>query len=68
MLRYIKHHLATEEGVQWYGMFSLFVFVIFFLVVLIRITRMRKATIDELSAIPLSDDEPLTKLVDNENL
>ncbi len=68
MLRYIKHHLATEEGVQWYGMFSLFVFVIFFLVVLIRITRMRKATIDELSAIPLSDDEPITKLVDNENL
>lgn len=68
MLRYIKHHLATEEGVQWYGMFSLFVFVIFFLVVLIRIARMRKATIDELSAIPLSDDEPLTKLVDDENL
>lgn len=68
MLRYIKHHLATEEGVQWYGMFSLFVFVIFFLVVLIRITRMRKAMIDELSAIPLSDDEPITKLVDNENL
>lgn len=68
MLRYIKHHLATEEGVQWYGMFSLFVFVIFFLVVLIRIMRMRKATIDELSAIPLSDDEPITKLVDNENL
>jgi len=58
MLRFIKHHLATESGVEFYGIFSLMVFVLFFLVVLIRISRMKKSTIEELSNIPLSTEEP----------
>lgn len=57
MLRFIKHHLATEDGVAFYGMFSLMVFVIFFLVVLIRIWRMKKDTIDELGQLPLGNDD-----------
>lgn len=58
MLRFIKHHLATESGVEFYGIFSLMVFVLFFLVVLIRIWKMKKTTIDELSNIPLLAEEP----------
>lgn len=57
MLRFIKHHLATEDGAAFYGMFSLLVFVIFFLVVLIRIWRMKKDTIDELGQLPLGNDD-----------
>lgn len=57
MLRFIKHHLATESGVEFYGIFSLMVFVLFFLVVLIRISRMKKSTIEELSNIPLATEE-----------
>jgi cytochrome c oxidase cbb3-type subunit IV len=57
MLRYIKHHLATEDGVAYYGMFSLLIFVIFFLIVLIRIWKMKKDTIDELGQLPLSNDD-----------
>lgn len=58
MLRFIKHHLATESGVEFYGIFSLMIFVLFFLVVLIRIWRMKKTTIEELSNIPLLSEEP----------
>ena len=58
MLRFIKHHLATESGVEFYGIFSLMVFVLFFLVVLIRLWKMKKTTIEELSNIPLLAEEP----------
>lgn len=54
MLRFIKHHIATESGVEFYGIFSLVIFVLFFLIVLIRIWRMKKSTIEELSNIPLN--------------
>lgn len=57
MLRFIKHHLSTEQGVDFYGMLSLLIFVIFFLIVVIRVWRMRKATVDELSNIPLEKDQ-----------
>lgn len=57
MLRFIKHHLASESGVAFYGIFSLVIFVLFFLIVLIRIWKMKKSTIEELSSIPLSADQ-----------
>jgi cytochrome c oxidase cbb3-type subunit IV len=57
MLRFIKHHLASESGAEFYGMFSLLIFVLFFLVVLIRISRIKKSTIEELSNIPLGTEE-----------
>lgn len=56
MLRFIKHHLASESGVEFYGIFSLMIFVLFFLVVLIRIWKMNKSAVEELSNIPLSSD------------
>ncbi len=58
MLRFIKHHLATESGVEFYGIFSLMIFVLFFLVVLFRLWRMKKTSIEELSNIPLQMEEP----------
>lgn len=56
MLRFIKHHLASESGVEFYGIFSLMIFVLFFLVVLIRIWKMNKSSVEELSNIPFSSD------------
>ncbi|HRP52764.1 MAG TPA: CcoQ/FixQ family Cbb3-type cytochrome c oxidase assembly chaperone [Fluviicola sp.] len=57
MLRFIKHHLTSEEGVQFYGIISLLIFTIFFGIVIIRMIRMSKDTVDELSNIPLENDE-----------
>jgi hypothetical protein len=62
MLRFIKHHLATEDYASFFGIVSLLIFTSFFLIVLIRIYRMKKETIDELSNIPLGiEDSPLQK-------
>jgi cytochrome c oxidase cbb3-type subunit IV len=57
MLRYIKHHLVSEQGVEFYGMFSLLIFVLFFIFVLIRITKMKKSTIEELGQLPFSSED-----------
>lgn len=57
MLRYIKHYLASEQGVEFYGMFSLLIFVLFFILVLIRITKMKKSTIEELGQLPFSTED-----------
>lgn len=57
MLRFIKHHLSTEQGVDFYGMLSLLIFVIFFLIVVIRVWRMQKSAVEELSNIPLEKDQ-----------
>ncbi len=57
MLRFIKHHIATEDGASFFGLLSLLIFVGFFLIVLIRLYRMNKETINELSNIPLELEE-----------
>lgn len=57
MLRFIKHHLSTEQGVDFYGILSLLIFVTFFLIMLIRVWKMRKTTIEELSNIPLDNEQ-----------
>jgi len=57
MLRFITHNLTTIKGVDIYPILSLLIFVIFFIVVLTRVIRMKKAEIEELSNIPIDSDE-----------
>lgn len=56
MLRYIKHNLTGIDGVDIYPIISLLIFVLFFIVMFTYVARMKKARIEELSAIPLDDD------------
>lgn len=57
MLRFIKHNLGLIDGVSIYPMISLLIFVIFFLVVLTYVIRMKKTEIAELSQMPLEDKD-----------
>jgi cytochrome c oxidase cbb3-type subunit 4 len=57
MLRYIKHNLTDIDGVNIYPIFSLLIFVVFFAVMLIYVMRMKKSYINEVSALPLEDNE-----------
>ncbi len=57
MLRFVKDYLATSDHADWFGMFSLVVFSGFFLLVLIRIARMKKVLIEELSEMPLTPED-----------
>jgi cytochrome c oxidase cbb3-type subunit 4 len=55
MLRFIKHNLTSIDGVAIYPILSLLIFVIFFIVVITYVVRMKKTQIAELSNIPLED-------------
>lgn len=65
MLRFIKHNLSTIDGVSIYPLISLLIFVLFFIVVLTYVVRMKKSRVHELSQIPLEETE--TEAV-NQNL
>ena len=52
-----NHYLQTIEGVGIYPIFSLLVFFIFFVVLLIWMFRADKNHMDKMSSLPLDSDE-----------
>lgn len=56
MLKYIKHHLDTIEGVEIYPIISLVLFFLVFTTMLIIVMKMPKGSIDEISRLPLDND------------
>jgi hypothetical protein len=59
------NYLSGIENASSYPMFSLLVFVLFFVVLLVMVLKMRKGTIDILKHIPLEEDGTVHR---NENL
>jgi cbb3-type cytochrome oxidase subunit 3 len=59
MLKNIKFYLENESRIDFYGLFSLLVFFIFFSGLLIYVYRMKKSEADEVSQIPLQDGEKI---------
>lgn len=57
MFKFIKQYTETMTGAAFYPVFSLLVFFIFFVVLLVYVQRMDKTKVKELSGIPLSDAE-----------
>jgi hypothetical protein len=55
MLRFIKHNLTSIYNVEYFPLISLVLFSTFFLLVVYKVIRMSKATIEELSEMPLKD-------------
>jgi hypothetical protein len=55
MLRFIKHNLTSIYNVEYFPLISLVLFSTFFLLVVYKVIRMSKATIEELSEMPLID-------------
>jgi len=58
-----KQFISGVDGMDQYLIFSMIVFIVFFLAVLVYVMRMKKEDIIELSNIPLTDKE-----TDTENL
>jgi len=56
MLKYIKHHLDTIQGVEIYPIISLVLFFLVFTTMLLIVLKMPKRNIDELSNLPLDND------------
>jgi len=56
MLKFIKHHLDTIQGVEIYPIISLVLFFLVFTTMLLIVLKMPKRNIDELSNLPLDND------------
>ena len=55
MFKFIKQYTETMTGAAFYPIFSLLIFFIFFVVLLIYVQKMDKARVQELKSIPLGD-------------
>ncbi len=56
MLKFIKHHLDTIQGVEIYPIISLILFFLVFTIMLLIVLKMPKRNIEELSNLPLDND------------
>jgi cell division septal protein FtsQ len=57
MFEQIKHNMETIEGVAIYPILSLLIFFVFFLGLGMWVLSYKKETINELSQIPLRDNQ-----------
>jgi cbb3-type cytochrome oxidase subunit 3 len=53
MLKYVKQYAASIEGINIYPLFSLMVFVIFFIAVIYFVKKMDKNRVEEIRNMPL---------------
>lgn len=56
MLKYIKGHMTSIDGIEIYPIISLLIFFIFFIGLIWYIIRADKKTINELKQMPLDED------------
>ena len=61
MLKFIKGHLESIEGVATYPMISLLIFFVFFILLFWWIFTARKEYIKEVSELPLEDNNQNNK-------
>lgn len=57
MFKFIKQYAETMNNVNIYPIISLFIFLIFFVVLLVWVKRMRKEQVKELANLPFENDE-----------
>jgi cytochrome c oxidase cbb3-type subunit 4 len=59
MFKFVKQYEETIDGVNIYPMISLVIFFLFFVVLLYYVKKMDKTKVNEISRIPLDDNEQL---------
>ncbi len=58
MLKFIKGHMESIEGIATYPMISLLIFFIFFALLFWWVLTASKEHIQEVSKLPLDDNQP----------
>jgi len=61
MLKFVKNHLESIEGVATYPMISLLIFFVFFVLLFWWVFTARKEYIKEVSELPLEDNNQNNK-------
>ena len=57
MFKFIKQYAETMKDANVYPMISLFIFLVFFIVLLVLVKKMGKERVKELSNLPFDTDE-----------
>ena len=58
MFKFIKQYAETIKDANIYPLISLFIFLIFFIVLLVLVKKMGKDRVNELANIPFHNEEP----------
>ncbi len=58
MLKFVKNHMESIEGIATYPMISLLIFFVFFALLFWWVFTASKEHIKEVSEIPLEDNQP----------
>jgi len=61
MLKFIRHNFDGMNGIEIYPIISLVLFFIVFVTMFIIVMNISKKRIDEVSHLPLEDDETISK-------
>jgi len=56
MLKFIKHNMETIDGVSIYPILSFLIFFTLFVVAVVYIIKKDQKTVDEISLLPLDND------------
>lgn len=56
MLKFIKHHMATIDGIEIYPLISMSIFVLFFVGMLWWVLRMDKNYVNDLENYPINEE------------
>ena len=57
MMKFIKHHMASIEGVSLYPIISLIICFTFFIALFWCVFSYKKKDLNEISNLPLNDDD-----------
>jgi cbb3-type cytochrome oxidase subunit 3 len=57
MLKFVKAHMATIDGIEIFPIISLIIFFTFFVGMIIYIAKIKKEDINELKNLPLDEDK-----------
>lgn len=65
MLKFIKHNMDTIIGIEIYPIIALLIFFGFFVGLIIWVFTYKKEALQEISMMPLNNEEENTNLKDN---
>ena len=55
MFKFIKQYAETINSIEIYPIISLFIFLVFFIVLLVWVKKMRKDEVSEMANLPLNE-------------
>lgn len=68
MFKFIKQYAETMDRVDIYPIISLLIFFVFFIVMLYFVKKMDKSNVNDISKLPLENDDEYSETINHNNL